>query len=231
MTNDVFATKCINIAEHVKTLYVNGGWGQPLTDANKKYFIDHYSFNRSVRYGKNRADVINAASSDTFAFDCNCYIKSLLDGFSADLSKPYGGATYCKPCKDYTIKDMLGKECTEVSTNMNNLLIGEYLSYADYSHCGIYVGVIDGKRMVAECTYRWKDGVQLVDMDCAERKGLWKYHGKLWHFMDYKFKEASLPAIIETKPVDNTDTVKELKQCIAIMSDALATMASMIDKL
>ena len=228
MTNDVFATKCINVVQNVKTLYVNGGWGQPLTDANKEYFIKNYAFNRSTKNGKNRADVIRAASSDTFAFDCVCYVKSVLDGFVGDVTKPYGGATYGKPCKDITIQKMITDECVDVSTDMSNILIGEFLSYANYSHCGIYVGIIDGKRMVAECTYAWKDGVQFVDMDCANRKDMWKYHGKLWHFMDYKYKEKSLPGM---NPDPKDEIVKGLRTCMSNIADNMSKMNVLIDQL
>ena len=79
---------------------------------------------------------------------------------------------------------------------MKNLLIGEFIVSNDYGHCGVYVGVINGKRMVAESTYNTsynkKSGVQLIDMDIPERKSMWKYHGKLWLWMDYKYKDASL---------------------------------------
>ena len=193
MLNSDFAKKCINVATNVKTLYVMGGWGEPLTDYWKNYFITHYEFNRSIDpYGKDRAALIRAASADTYAFDCNCSIKSILDGFKADPNQTYGGATYGKPCPDYSINNMLLKECVDVSSNMSNILIGEYIVSTDKGHCGIYVGVIGGKRMVAESTYRWADGYQLTDMDCDARKNMWGYHGKLWNFMDYKYKEKSL---------------------------------------
>ena len=215
MLNSDFAKKCIDIANNVKTLYVCGGWGQPLTDYWKNYFISHYKFNRSTDpYGKDRAALIRAASADTFAGDCVCSIKSILDGFCADPNQSYGGATYGKPCPDYSIKNMLDKECVDVSTDMNNILIGEFLSYGDYSHCGIYVGIINGKRMVFECTYRDKDGMQLIDMDCSYRKNVWKIHGKLWNFMDYSYKDKSLytdtPSVNPSPAKVDTSTLKSM---------------------
>ena len=149
-----FALKCKEIAENVPTIYKLGGWGQ-------------YNSKRGV-----------------FEFDCNCFIKSVLDGFKADKSKPFGGAKYGKPCPDISIKDMLQKECVDVSQDMSNILPGEYLAYLNYGHCGIYLG--DG--LVAECTYRWKNGVQITRIDQPERKTLWAFHGKLWKYMDYTYR-------------------------------------------
>lgn len=48
--------------------YVSGGWGQPLTPANKTRLINKNSFNYTYR------NIINAQTSNTFAFDCVCLI-------------------------------------------------------------------------------------------------------------------------------------------------------------
>ncbi len=222
MLNSDFAKKLIDITQNVKTLYVTGGWGQPLTDYWKNYFISHYEFNRSIDpYGKDRAALIRAASSDTFAGDCVCSVKTVLDGFKGDPTQTYGGATYGKPCPDYTIKDMLDKECVDVSNDMDNILIGEFLSYGDYSHCGVYVGIINNRRMVFECTYRDRDGMQLIDMDCSYRKNMWKVHGKLWNFMDYKYKEKSLYTTTITTPTTTANT-----PAVTVNTTALKTMVN-----
>ena len=202
MTNDTFARKFINVAENIKTRYATGGWGQPLTEANKQYFLKQYPKNTSNSTIKNG---IITATDDTFAMDCVCGFKSIVDGFTGDKTKVYGGATYGVPCPDITIEAILKQECVDVSTDFSNILIGEFVAYADYSHCGVYVGLINNKKTVAEVTYRWLNGMQLVDMDCAARKGKWKYHGKLWNWMDYKYKGDSLPNVNPSPaPVDVT---------------------------
>lgn len=38
--------------------------------------------------------MINAASADTFGFDCVCLIKGVLWGWHGDKNAVYGGATY-----------------------------------------------------------------------------------------------------------------------------------------
>lgn len=201
MTNDTFARKFINVAENIKTRYATGGWGQPLTEANKQYFLKQYPKNTSNSTIKNG---IITATDDMFAMDCVCGFKSIVDGFTGDKTKVYGGATYGVPCPDITVEAILKQECVDVSTDFSNILIGEFVAYADYSHCGVYVGIINGKKTVAEVTYRWLNGMQLVDMDCAARKGKWKYHGKLWNFMDYKFKGDTLPNVNPNPVIDTS---------------------------
>ena len=213
MLNSDFGKKCYDIATKTKTLYVLGGWGQPLTQANKNYFEKTYKKN-----GTDFKADIDAATSDTFAFDCVCFVKSVLDGFVGDTTKTYGGATYGKPCPDVTINDLLNKYCVDISTDVNNILIGEFIVSADYGHCGVYVGVVNGKRMVAESTYNksynGKSGVQLICMDIPERKSLWKYHGKLWYWMDYKYKDKSLATITTTPSVPTVLDVTTLKKMV-----------------
>ena len=224
-----FASKCIEVAQKVKTLYVYGGWGQPLNQANKNYL--------KKLYKKNATDFaadIDAADDNTFAFDCVCFVKSMLDGFKADKTKTYGGATYGKPCPDITIQDLLNKYCVDISTNLNNIMIGEFIVSSDYGHCGIYVGKLNGKRMVAESTYNKSyngySGVQLIDMDRPERKNMWKYHGKLWQWMDYNVNTNQTSAAptpittdklksmvnekIKAKKGDKNEYVKEIQRIL-----------------
>lgn len=158
-----FADKCRNVAENVPTVYKIGGWGQ-------------YD-----------------ARTEKFQFDCVCFVKSMIDGFRADKSKPYGGATFGKPCPDWLndIQTMLRKHCVDISADMSDIMPGEFLVYLDYSHCGIYIG--NGE--VAEATPRWKSGVQITRLDQPERKSLWAYHGKLWEWLDYNYRPEEIYAI------------------------------------
>ena len=72
-TNLELAKKAEDVAKNYKTLYVMGGWGGPLTASNKTRFINAYAYNQQAA----RTKMINAASADTFAFDCVCLIKGL----------------------------------------------------------------------------------------------------------------------------------------------------------
>jgi len=172
MTSTEFANKLIDIAKNQKTIYVLGGYGQKMTAFYKRYFKMMYSRNRESETISNGID---QADSNTSGYDCNCLVKSTING-----NKGYT----TKPCADVNIQTML-TNCTDVSTDMDNIEIGEYLVYYDYSHCGVYVGIFDGHRMAVECTSRWDNGVQMIDIDREERKGMWKYHGKLSRYMDY----------------------------------------------
>lgn len=155
-----------------RTLYVLGGFGQKLTPENKAYFIEHYGFNRSVdAYGRDRKKLIMNAPENTLAYDCVCLVKSVLNG-----SKGYT----TKPCPDISINALL-RECSNVR-EVNNAVepnIGDFLTFADYSHCGIYIG----NNKVIECTYKNNDGVQIIN-----------YTGRGWKFA------GALPYIESDKP-------------------------------
>ena len=79
-----------SIATDYKTLYVLGCFGSPLNDANK----ERYSKNNSYNKKSARTKKINAASAETFGFDCSNLIKGVLWGWNGDKLKSYGGAKY-----------------------------------------------------------------------------------------------------------------------------------------
>ena len=89
-TGKELATACLNVAKNYKTLYVMGCFGAPMSDSNKSRYIQHNSYNQKA----SRKAMINAASYDTFGFDCVCLIKGLLWGWNGSTDKIYGGATY-----------------------------------------------------------------------------------------------------------------------------------------
>lgn len=83
-------SKALDIAKNDKTLYVMGCFGAPMTAANKKRYTTNHSYNKAAV----RVKMINAASEDTFGFDCVNLIKGILWGWCGDKSKTYGGAKY-----------------------------------------------------------------------------------------------------------------------------------------
>lgn len=182
MTNLDFVRSYYNLYLQKIVKYVLGGWLQPLTPENKDYFIETYPKNRT---NETIYKGIITASNSMLAGDCNCTIKSFLDKL---VGVDHQSRAMRSPCPDINIEEMLNTRCVEVSEDMSNILLGEYMVYKDKSHCGIYMGKVNGRRMVAEVTYRWDNGLQMIDMDRPERKGLWGYHGKLWLDMDYSFK-------------------------------------------
>ena len=179
MTAKELVSKCLDTAKNYKTLYVMGCFGAPMTVGNKARYTKNHPFNARPE----RSAKILAAAEDTFGFDCVCFIKALLWGWSGDKSQVYGGAVYkSNGVPDIDTERMLSY-CTDVSGDFGTIVPGE-LVYQP-GHVGIYVG----GGMAVECTEAEADGVQLqavlpmgaVDgMPCTA----WTKHGKL-PWIDY----------------------------------------------
>ena len=173
----------------LKTLYVKGGWGAPLNDYNKKRVINAYDYNYQ------RRAKIEAASADTFAFDCCGIVKSVLWGFSADPSKSNGGAQYkANGVPDLSEAGFL-RVCTYVSNDWSKIIPGACL-FMD-GHMGVYIG--DGKAV--EATPIWADGCQFTRVNNITAKG--RGNGRTWSkwglipYVDYKEDEMSKEEIQE----------------------------------
>ena len=172
-----FVAKLKDIATNYKTLYVMGCFGAPMTTANKKRYIDHHPYNKQPA----RVKLINAASADTFGFDCVCLIKGVLWGWSGDKSKIYGGAKYATNRVPDVDANAMINLCSEVSTDFSNVEVGE--AVWTNGHIGVYIG----NGLAVECTPAWKNRVQITACNCSKpgyntRK--WKKHGKL-PYIDY----------------------------------------------
>jgi hypothetical protein len=170
-TGKDLATACENVAKNYKTLYVMGCFGAPMTAGNKIRYINHHSYNRKAATQAK----INAASADTFGFDCVCLIKGLLWGWSGDASKIYGGASYGTNGVPDIGADQIINVCKDVSADFSKIQVGELLWMA--GHVGIYIG--GGKAV--ECTPAWKGCVQVTTV-CNIKSGpghKWTKHGKL----------------------------------------------------
>lgn len=188
------AKAMLEVAEKYQTLYVNGCCGAPLTEANKKRYIAAQSFNRKTA----RQAKINAATKQVFGFDCVCVIKSLLWGWKGDNSKSYGGATYLANGVPDVDADYMIKLCKDVSKDFTNIQVGEAVWIK--GHIGIYVGY--GK--VVECTYNWKDGVQITAAhNFGKIAGMngrtWVKHGKL-PWLTYEEAVPELDTKAESEP-------------------------------
>ena len=178
-----FVVKLKDIATNYKTLYVMGCFGAPMTTANKKRYIDHHPYNKQPA----RVKLINAASADTFGFDCVCLIKGVLWGWSGDKSKIYGGAKYATNGVPDVDANAMINLCSEVSTDFSNVEVGE--AVWTNGHIGVYIG----NGLAVECTPAWKNRVQITACNCSKpgyntRK--WKKHGKL-PYIDYATASAA----------------------------------------
>ena len=162
------AQACRELAQNVKTLYVLGSFGLPMTDSGKKRALERYAYNQKAA----RKKKILAASADTFGFDCVCMIKGLLWGFAGDSAKTYGGAAYkSRGVPDVNADGMIAL-CKEVSTDFSGIQIGE--AVWQKGHIGVYIG--DG--LAVECTPKWDDGVQITAVHNLGKKT--GYNGRSW---------------------------------------------------
>ena len=176
MTSAAFVEKLIDVAKNYKTLYVMGCFGAPMSAANKKRYTSNHTYNKQAA----RTRMINAASADTFGFDCVCLIKGILWGWRGDTAKSYGGASYAVP--DIGADQMITK-CAGVSTDFSNVAVGEAL------WCEGHIGVYIGNGLGVECTPRWDNKVQITAVANIGKKAgynarTWRKHGKL-PYIDY----------------------------------------------
>ena len=123
MKSTVFVEKLKEIATKYKTLYVMGCIGSPLNAKNKARYTtsnDAHKYNKQA----DRTAMINAASADTFGFDCVCLLKSVLWGWNGNKNKTYGGAVYeSNGVPDIDATDMFEK-CSDISSDFSKISVG-----------------------------------------------------------------------------------------------------------
>lgn len=175
MNNKEFVAKLKDIAQNYKTLYVMGCFGAPMTAANKQRYINNGSHN-DYNLQPTRKAMINAASADTFGFDCVCLIKAVLWGWNGDKNKNYGGAGYAvNGVPDIGADEMINR-CKGISTDFTKIEVGEAVWLP--GHIGVYIG----NGLAVECTPAWKNKVQITACNCDKsgyNRRNWKKHGKL----------------------------------------------------
>lgn len=172
MKNTEFVAKAIDIANNYKTLYVMGCFGAPMNEKNKARYIKNHEYNRSA----SRAKMINAASDDTFGFDCVCLVKGLLWGWNGDKNARYGGAKYKSNGVPEIGTESMICVCSDVSSDFSKIEKGELLWLK--GHVGIYIG----NGMAVECTPAWDNKVQITACNCTKsgyNRRNWTKHGKL----------------------------------------------------
>ena len=205
MTASEFIKKLKDVATNYKTLYVMGCFGAPMTASNKTRYINHHSYNAQT----SRVKYINAATADTFGFDCVNLIKGILWGWNGDKNKIYGGAKYKVNGVPDTSADGMIRLCNNVSTDFSNVQPGE--AVWTNGHIGVYIG--DG--LAVECTPAWKNCVQITA--CNNPKSgyntrKWKKHGKL-PYIQYDNNAGNVTKPDTDKP--KIDSAKEFDKSIS----------------
>jgi hypothetical protein len=187
MNNLDFVAILKDIALNYKTLYVMGCFGAPMNATNKKRYTQNHEYNKKSA----RTKMIITASSDTFGFDCVCLIKGVLWGWCGDTSKKYGGADYASNGVPDIGTESIINVCSSVSTDFNNIEIGELVWMK--GHVGIYIG--DG--LAVECTPSWENKVQITACNKSikgYKRRNWTKHGRL-PYIDYVVLKKDEPAI------------------------------------
>lgn len=196
-----FVRRLKDVATNYKTLYVMGCFGAPLTAANKKRYTNNHEYNKRPA----RTKLINAASEDTFGFDCVCLLKGVLWGWCGDKTRSYGGASYAVNGVPDIGADSMIKVCSGVSTDFSHVEVGEALWCS--GHIGVYIG--DG--LGVECTPAWKNKVQITAVSNIGAKAgynarKWTKHGKL-PYIEYDVTGTTAPSTGTTGTKSDEETI------------------------
>ncbi len=210
MTNIELKNKLLDIVNNYKTIYGMGTWGWIVTKSAIERKKKESSWWTTTRINT----ISKVIDKDYFMFDCIGLIKGILWGWNGNSKAIYGGAGYnINKVPDVNTEGMLAK-CINVSTNFNNLEIGEYLWMS--GHCAIYIG--DG--LCVECTPIWKNGVQITAVGNIEnKKGYnsrkWTKHGKLPYITYTKKEIKSYKIIVDEIPIyTNSNNAKNKKDSV-----------------
>lgn len=216
-TNLELANRLKSVATDYKTLYVMGCFGAPMTASNKTRYCSNHDYNKKAE----RTAMIQAASEDTFGFDCVCLIKGILWGWCGNTSKTYGGAAYKSNDVPDIGADSMIKVCSDISTDFSKIEIGEAVWME--GHIGVYVG----GGLAVECTPKWDNKVQITACNqsvSGYNRRNWTKHGKLPYITYIKQEDIVTPTT--TVVFDILDVVK-IKDGVTTYANG-KTMASWV---
>ena len=175
MTAKELVARLLDIEKNYKTVYAYGVFGAPITESviagKAKQYPNWYTPARQKM-------LRGLIGKGYFGFDCVNLIKGVLWGWNGDLNKTYGGAVYNSNGVPDVSADGMISRCKDVSTNFNNLQIGEALWLP--GHIGVYIG--DG--LAIECTPKWQNKVQITAVGNLGKKPgyntrTWQKRGKM----------------------------------------------------
>ena len=216
MTATEFAARARAVATDVKTVYMKGAFGAPVSEA----ILDRLSRLYPSWYTESRQKQLRALiGSGTFGFDCVCFLKGLLWGWRGETDSLYGGAVYASAGMPDLSVPALIKTLEQVSSDPDTVQVGEVVYLP--GHVGVYVG--DG--LVAECTTSFTSGVLLSAYHkriAGYPTRVWQGHGRLPQ-LSYSRPEValSLPHLDEG---DQGEAVRALQALMNLrMGSALAT--------
>lgn len=217
MKCEEFITRLKLACFEVKTMYIKGCFGAPMSPANKIRYSNYTSYNQKI------AHQIQNCTPDTFGFDCVCLIKGILWGWDANVNKEYGGAIYKSNDVPDFPENSIMSYCTDVSDNFAYIVPGEALWMS--GHVGVYIG--DGK--VIEASPKWSNDVQITYLaNLGYTQGnsrKWTKHGKL-KWIDYSVQVDILSKIEETQfyTVVKGDTLSKIAKIYGTTYKAIADL-------
>ena len=208
-----FKSKLYSIATTKKTVYAWGMFGSTITKERVQAKAKQYSYWYTDRKISTVFAPLYGSNPPAWGFDCIGLIKGVLWGWNGDESKVYGGAVYASNgVSDLSADAMIGK-CSDVSSNMNSISIGEFLWMK--GHCGIYIG----NGQVVESSPKWANGVQVTALTARN----WLKHGKL-PWIEYSDEEVKNIVNIELSVLhkgSKGEQVKTLQRLLNAFGDNL----------
>lgn len=215
-TVDKFIKKLNEIC-YLKTAYVYGSTGEPITieliDRKTKEIPSWYTAERIK-------NLKTLSGKGYYGFDCSNLLKALFWGWTSKQltnGKYFNYASYTVPDKN---ADGIIQMCTDVSTDMANIEIGEALWFK--GHVGIYIGVVNGVRSVIDCT----PSLNKVCVNAYSRQK-WLKHGKLpWINYLNSDKKINVEVLKDTNEIK---FIKEVQKILNMEQTGKATTA-LLDK-
>ncbi len=206
-----FAQRAGQIAQSMKTVYMKGVFGAPVSEKLLKSKQKQYP----TWYTEAKMTVFREKiDTETFGFDCVCFIKAILWGFTGDLGEEWGGAEYQKDgIPDFSVEGMQ-KYLTEVSDDFDHIAVGEVVFLP--GHCGIYIG----NGLCAEATTAFGGGVLLSALNGRDGypKRRWEGHGKL-EFVTYP-----APELVTLAPWDTGEAVRAMQALLNLRMKTKLTL-------
>lgn len=156
-----------------------------MTDKNFLQCLD-VILNRDTRYNNRWPYNVGYYDGIFLTFDCWNLVKAI-DWTNGAIADNWTVGNYAAYNPAAALGDWTGREimdhCLQVSTDMNNIIPGEFLLYEGDGHAGVYVGAGN----VVECTISW--GVNRVILSQIGKngkrsfrdvaQGRWYQHGRL----------------------------------------------------
>lgn len=200
MKASVFKSKLYDIASKQKTVYAWGMFGSTITKARVQEKAKQYPNWYTESKISSIFSPLYGSDPPVWGFDCIGLIKAILWGWDGDETKTYGGAVYASnSVPDLSADAMIGR-CKNVSTDMDNIAVGEFLWMK--GHCGVYIG--NGK--VVESSPKWANGVQVTALTARN----WLKHGKL-PWVEYSGEEVRNVVNIELSVLQRGSKGEQVK--------------------